>query len=106
MTKKYPSIQVINRASKLLDAITRDDNGSILYHYSLVDFLGLWRGGEPVAASDAAEVRWVVPGDLAGYELWAETRRVIALALASAAHHDQPAANFGAPSPAAPSRSR
>ena len=90
----------------VVDSINHDDNGGLRYHYSLIDFLGLWRGGEPVAASDAAAVRWVAPGDLEGYDLWAETRRIIALALERAAGLDRPRANPAAPTPRAPSRSR
>ena len=66
----------------VIDSITRDDAGALLHHYSLVDYLALWQSGEPLAASDAAAARWVRPADLPGYDLWTETSRVIALALA------------------------
>ncbi len=67
----------------VIDAITPDGKGGTAYHYTLIDFAADWVAGEPVAASDAAEVTWADPGNLAGFELWRETRRVIALAFAS-----------------------
>jgi len=62
-------------------SITRDDNGAVQYHYTLVDLLAEWRAGEAVAGHDAAEVAWADPADLAPFDLWAETERIIALAM-------------------------
>jgi ADP-ribose pyrophosphatase YjhB (NUDIX family) len=66
----------------VVDSITRDDDGAIAYHYTLVDFLAEWRDGEARAGGDAAEAVWADPEDLAPYELWDETLRVIGLGLA------------------------
>ncbi len=66
----------------VVDSITRDDGGAIAYHYTLVDFLAEWRAGEVRAGGDAAEVVWADPEDLAPYELWHETLRLIRLGLA------------------------
>jgi len=66
----------------VVDSITRDDQGRVEYHYTLVDVLAEWRSGEAVAGHDAAEVAWADPGDLAPYDLWDETRRIIGLAAA------------------------
>ncbi len=66
----------------VVDSITRDDQGAVQYHYTLVDLLAEWRSGEAVAGHDAAEVTWADPDDLAPYKLWQETERIIALALA------------------------
>ncbi len=63
----------------VLDSLTRDAAGAIEYHYTLVDFLAEWRGGEAQAAGDAAEVVWADPDALEPYELWSETLRLIAL---------------------------
>ncbi len=65
----------------VVDSITRDDQGRVQYHYTLVDLLAEWRAGEAVAGHDAAEVVWADPGDLAPYGLWRETERIIALAM-------------------------
>ena len=66
----------------VVDSITRDDEGAIAYHYTLVDFLAEWRGGAPRAGGDATEALWADPEDLGSYELWDETLRLIRLGLA------------------------
>ncbi len=63
----------------VLDSMTRDDQGALAYHYTLVDFLAEWRGGVARAGGDADEVAWADPSDLGRFELWRETRRVIRL---------------------------
>ena len=63
----------------VVDSITHDEDEAIAYHYTLIDFLAEWRGGEARAAGDAAEVTWADPDALEPYTLWSETLRVIAL---------------------------
>jgi ADP-ribose pyrophosphatase YjhB (NUDIX family) len=41
------------------DAIHRDDEGRVRYHYTLIAMRGIWRAGDGVAADDAAAVAWV-----------------------------------------------
>jgi len=65
----------------VVDSITRSDDASYLYHYTLIDFLAEWRAGELKAGGDAAEVIWANPNDLAQFGLWRETERIIALGL-------------------------
>ena len=70
-----------------LDRIVRDDDGSVRYHYVLVD----WRcklneaAREPVAGDDAAAARWVPLGSLgdATYAVEELTREVIGQAVAA-----------------------
>ena len=64
----------------VVDSITRDAAGAVEYHYTLVDVVAEWRAGDIVAGHDAAEVTWADPDDLAPYDLWKETGRIIALA--------------------------
>ncbi len=64
----------------VVDSITRDAQGGVQYHYTLVDFVAEWRAGEARAGHDAAEVVWAAPADLTLYGLWDETERIIALA--------------------------
>jgi 8-oxo-dGTP diphosphatase len=66
----------------VVDSLHRDADGRIAYHFTLIDFLAEWRAGEAVAGGDAAEVAWVDPANLAPYELWDETVRLIGLARA------------------------
>ena len=42
----------------VFDRILRDADKRVQYHYVLIDFLCRRIGGELIAASDAAEVRW------------------------------------------------
>lgn len=65
----------------VVDSITRDAAGAVQYHYTLVDVLAEWQAGEVRPGHDAAAVAWADPADLAPYDLWDETLRVIALAL-------------------------
>jgi ADP-ribose pyrophosphatase YjhB (NUDIX family) len=41
------------------DAITRDDDGRVQFHYLLVAVHGIWKSGEGVPADDAAACAWV-----------------------------------------------
>jgi ADP-ribose pyrophosphatase YjhB (NUDIX family) len=72
----------------VVDSITRDDRGVVQYHYTLVDLVAEWRAGEATAGHDAAEVVWADPADLAPYDLWRETERIIALAAGKRARPD------------------
>lgn len=63
-----------------VDSIDRDAEGRVRYHYTILDFAGLWEGGEPQALSDAADVTWADFHDLERYDLWSEAHRIIALA--------------------------
>ncbi len=65
----------------VVDSITRDAAGAIAYHYTLVDFLAEWRAGPARAGGDATEVVWADPGDLAPYDLWDQTLRLIRLGI-------------------------
>jgi ADP-ribose pyrophosphatase YjhB (NUDIX family) len=73
---------VVTALLDVVDSITRDDDGAIAYHYTLVDFLAEWRAGEARAGGDADEAVWADPGDLGPYELWGEALRLIQLGLA------------------------
>jgi 8-oxo-dGTP diphosphatase len=84
------------RLLDVIDAITRDAQGQVLHHYSLVDFLAVWRAGDVLAGSDAADARWVAPNELAGYSLWSETERMIALGLARFAAEELDDSTLGA----------
>ena len=61
----------------VVDFIERDTAGGVRYHYSLIDFSAEWRSGEPRAGGDVSDVVWLDPNELARYEIWSETRRII-----------------------------
>lgn len=64
----------------VVDSMTRDEDGGLQYHYTLVDFRADWISGEPQPGGDAADARWFSPTELANMDLWQETRRVIEMA--------------------------
>ena len=61
----------------VVDAITPDADQEIEHHYTLVDFRCEWRGGEPVAGSDAAAVRWASISECETLVAWLQTLRII-----------------------------
>lgn len=54
-------------------------------HYVLIDYLALWREGEPVAGDDAAEAAFHPVSDIDSLIDWEETRRIIRAGAAMAA---------------------
>jgi ADP-ribose pyrophosphatase YjhB (NUDIX family) len=63
-----------------VDSIRHDDDGRILFHYTILDFAARWQSGEPVAGTDVSEVRWACMDALEPYALWSEAHRIIAIA--------------------------
>jgi len=61
----------------VFDRILRDPDKRVQYHYVLIDFLCRRIGGELLAASDAAEVRWFTPDELPALNLAEDTLAVI-----------------------------
>jgi 8-oxo-dGTP diphosphatase len=51
------------------DVVLRDGNGSLQAHYLLAVYAARWRGGEPLAASDTRDARFVALEDLHRYDL-------------------------------------
>jgi ADP-ribose pyrophosphatase YjhB (NUDIX family) len=46
------------------DAISRDADGRVQFHYTLIAVRGVWQSGEGEAADDAAAVAWVSRADI------------------------------------------
>lgn len=68
----------------IFERLVPDDEGRIRYHYVLMDFLCHRIGGELLAASDAADVRWFAPEELDALNLPADTLAVAKKALEAA----------------------
>ena len=66
---------------EVLDRITHDDNGRVLYHFVLIDYLCWPVGGELRAGSDVAEAVLAEPSELAQYQLTEKALSVIQRAL-------------------------
>jgi 8-oxo-dGTP diphosphatase len=63
----WEECQVKIKAGEVLatfDLIRRDAQGRIRYHFVLLDLAARYISGEPVAATDALEVRWVSEAEL------------------------------------------
>ncbi len=61
----------------VFDRVLRDAEKRVQYHYVLIDFLCRPVGGEFLAASDAAEVRWFARQELPALHLAEDTQEVI-----------------------------
>jgi ADP-ribose pyrophosphatase YjhB (NUDIX family) len=64
----------------VVDAISRDDAGRALYHYTIIDFAAQWLAGEARAGDDVSEVVWALPADFGAYDLTEATHRAVAAA--------------------------
>jgi 8-oxo-dGTP diphosphatase len=62
---------------EIVERIERDDAGQVKRHYVILDYLCERIAGEACAASDAAEVAWAAPEDLARFSLTSAATRVI-----------------------------
>jgi ADP-ribose pyrophosphatase len=72
---------VIIRASTPIytcEHIEREADGSVRFHYVIVDLAAEYLGGEPQAGDDASAARWVAWHELAGLPLNATTRTALA----------------------------
>jgi ADP-ribose pyrophosphatase YjhB (NUDIX family) len=63
-------------AMAVFDRIDRAD-GRVVHHYVVVDFLCDYVSGAARAASDAEDVAWVAPEDVARYDLPAKALEVV-----------------------------
>jgi len=66
----------------VFDRVLRDADKRVQYHYVLIDFLCRPVGGNLLAASDAAEVRWFTRAELPALNLAEDTQEVILKGLA------------------------
>jgi 8-oxo-dGTP diphosphatase len=66
---------------EVIDRITRDDEGRVMYHFVLVDYLCWPIGGALRASSDVAEAVFADPRDLFQYDLTAKATSVVERAL-------------------------
>lgn len=63
-----------------IDGITRDADGRVQYHYSIVEVNARYVSGNAQPASDITETRWVTVEELRGMKVWSEMLRVVELA--------------------------
>jgi 8-oxo-dGTP diphosphatase len=53
----------------IVNNVTKDENGSVRYHFVIVDYFLKLKGGAAEASSDAEEVRWVALDEVEKYDL-------------------------------------
>jgi 8-oxo-dGTP diphosphatase len=46
------------------DAVSRDDDGKVQFHYVLIAVRGVWQSGDGIAGDDAAAVAWATRADI------------------------------------------
>ena len=63
-----------------VDSIHPDPDGRIRFHYTILDFAGLWLGGDPAPGGDVTEAAFFPFAALEGLGLWSEALRVIGAA--------------------------
>jgi ADP-ribose pyrophosphatase YjhB (NUDIX family) len=81
---------------EVFDRITRDEEGRVLYHFVLVDYLCWPVGGELRAGSDVADAVFVDPLELGPYAITEKAALVIAHAMrlvAEGPSNDPPGVN-------------
>ncbi|MDE0941531.1 MAG: NUDIX hydrolase [Alphaproteobacteria bacterium] len=64
----------------VIDAITPDDEGEIQYHYTLIDVVAEWQGGDPVGGDDAMHAEFMPLHRAESLDMWEETHRIIKVA--------------------------
>jgi ADP-ribose pyrophosphatase len=57
----------------VFDVIEKDEQEAVRYHYVIVDLMADFLSGAPRAGGDAAEARWVSPGELDQLDVGATT---------------------------------
>jgi 8-oxo-dGTP diphosphatase len=70
---------------EVLDRVDRAADGRVEYHFVIIDYLCRAGGDRLASGSDADDVRWVRPEELAGYRLTAKATSVINKAISLAA---------------------
>ncbi|MCJ7667400.1 MAG: NUDIX domain-containing protein [Anaerolineae bacterium] len=65
----------------VIDAIYRDEEGKVRYHYVLIDLVAEYLNGELAAGSDIEEARWITKEELPEFHLPEKTLAVILKAL-------------------------
>jgi 8-oxo-dGTP diphosphatase len=81
MSEETGFVVEVGPVVEVLDRITRDDEGRVLYHFVLIDYLCRPVGGELRAGSDVAEAVLAESSELAQYQLTENALAVIERAL-------------------------
>lgn len=61
----------------VIDAVVRNGDGGIDFHYTLIDFEADWVAGESQAGDDADGLVWIDPAEIGDFVAWGETVRIV-----------------------------
>lgn len=68
--KEETGLDVKNcRLIDVADSVRFDKNGSVKYHFVIIDYLVTVKKGVPKAASDAEDLKWVTLGEVENFDL-------------------------------------
>jgi len=71
----------IRGLARLLDRIIHDDGQRVQYHYVIVDYWAEMVSGEPRAASDVSDLRFVPLGEVQSMEVHRDVKDTIGIAV-------------------------
>ena len=71
---------VITETIDVIDSIHLDNDKAILYHFTLIDYMGKVMSGKLAPGDDALDVQWFSRLEAIKSVSWQETRRIINLA--------------------------
>ena len=73
---------VLGNILDAIDVIRPDDSGRIKTHFTLLDFMAVWKSGEPVGGDDAMHAEFIPLANIESMGMWDETVRIIKQAAA------------------------
>lgn len=73
-----------DRLLDVVDYIDHSEDGTVRFHYTLIDFVALYEGKDPIAGSDAEDARFFPIDEALALPLWSETKRILRLAINTA----------------------
>lgn len=76
---------IVARARSILtavDNIVRDADGTLRFHYTIVDVTADWLSGEPVPGDDALDARWAGLAECEALVAWEPLKQVLRAAFA------------------------
>lgn len=63
-----------------VDSITRDPDGRVRYHYTIVDFAAAWTGGMALPGGDVTAAKWIINKTINEFLTWTEAQRIVSIA--------------------------
>lgn len=61
----------------VVDLIRHGENGELLRHYALIDYVACYLSGDPRPGGDASATKWVPVSNISDHVEWSETIRIV-----------------------------